>query len=288
LTISKVVNLKQVYVGDNVIWTIKVTNNGPCTARNVIVSDQLPNALKALSYKATRGSFNFQSCEWTIDSLKSGASETLTLVTKVQAKGIITNPVSVRTTTEESDYTNNRAMDSTEGIVLVDLEIKKYSDKTVYTKGDMMYWTIVVTNNGPCTAHGVSVSDVLPSGVRFIRYSASKGTYDVSSGKWNIGKLAKGENVTIRIYCEVLVSGKITNNASVTCDEVDSNSTNNNASATITVKDSPKPIPVKPPHENKAPVKAQVTMKNTGNPLAYLLVAICILIGSVWTRNRRE
>ena len=282
LEISKIVNLKEVYVGENVIWTIKVKNNGPSTAYDIKVVDQLPKALKVIAYKVTKGSFDMNSCVWTIKSLGKGDSAILTLKTKVVGEGIITNPVSVNTTTEESDYTNNKANDTTKSLPIVDLELKKYSDKIVYKKGDKMHWTIVVTNNGPSTAKDVVVSDVLPSGVKFISFKASKGSYDVSTGKWNIGELANGETVFIEIYCKVITAGSITNYATVTSSTKDSNLTNNHDSSTILVNDTPEEpdVPDEPDHP--------VTMHSTGNPLAYLLVAICILVGSFWSRNRKE
>ena len=145
-----------------------------------------------------------------------------------------------------------------------------------------MHWTIVVTNNGPSTAKDVVVSDVLPSGVKFISFKVSKGSYDVSTGKWNIGELANGETVFIEIYCKVITTGSITNYASVTSSTKDSNLTNNHDSSTILVNDTPEEpdVPDEPDHP--------VTMHSTGNPLAYLLVAICILVGSFWSRNRKE
>ena len=274
IEITKVVNFDKVYVGENVIWTIKVKNNGPSTANNVKVSDQLPKGLKVLDAEVTKGSFNMNTYEWTISSLASGDSATLKLTTKVVREGIITNPVSVTTTTEESDYTNNKAKDTTEGIPIVDLSLKKYADKPVYHKGDKMHWTIVVTNYGPSTATDVVVTDVLPSGVKFIRFVASKGTYNPSTGKWNIGKLAKGETATIEIYCNVTAEvGTITNFASVTCNETDSNPDNNNDSATIKVEKAPD-NPVTPP-----------TMHPTGNPILMVVLSLLAIVGVTLRRK---
>ena len=276
----KIVDLKQVYVGENVVWTIRVTNNGPSAARNVKVADQLPDALKVLTAKVTKGKFNKKTCEWTINVLGSGESAILILSTKVVREGIITNPVSVKTTTEESNYTNNKANDTTKAIAVADLELIKDSDKKVYLKGDKMHWIITVINHGPCTARDVVVSDLLPAGVKFTGFKVSKGSYDVSTGIWDIGDLAKGETVSIEIYCIAKVDGIITNHAKVTSSVKDTNLTNNHDSATIKVVSRNHTEPVHPSHP--------VTMKNTGNPLTYLIIAICILFGSFWSRNRKE
>ena len=270
--ITKVVNFEKVYIGENVIWTIKVKNNGPSTAKNVKVSDQLPKGLKVLGAKVTKGSFNMNTYEWTVGSLASGASATLKLTTKVVREGIITNPVSVNTTTKEHDYTNNKANDTTEAIPIVDLALNKYADKSVYHKGEEMHWTITVINYGPSTATGVVVNDVLPSGVKFIRFVASKGSYDASTGKWDIGELAKGESATIEIYCNVTAEvGTITNFASVTCNETDSNPDNNNDSATITVVNDQPPGPPK--------------MHPTGNPVVMVVLSLLAIVGVTLRRK---
>ena len=273
--ITKIVNFDKVYVGENVIWTIKVENNGPSTAKNVRVSDQLPKGLKVLDAKVTQGSFNMNTLEWTVGSLESGESAILKLTTRIVREGIFTNPVSVTTTTKETDYTNNKAKDTTEAIAIVDLSLKKYADKSVYHKGEKMHWTIVVTNHGPSTATGVVVNDVLPSGVKFIRFVASKGAYDPSTGKWDIGRLAKGETATIEIYCNVTAEvGTITNFASVTCNEKDSNPDNNNDSATITVEKVPD-TPVTPP----------ATMHPTGNPIVMVVLSLLAMVGVTLRRK---
>jgi len=272
--IIKLVNLKKVYVGEDVIWTIKVTNNGPSTAKDVVVTDQLPKALKAVSYKVTKGSFNMNSCVWTIKSLANGESAILTLTTKVVGEGIITNPVSVNTTTKESNYTNNKAKNTTKGLPIVDLELIKSSDKPVYKKGDKMFWTIVVINHGPSTAKDVVVSDVMPVGIKFISYKASKGSYDPATGKWDIGELAKGESVVIEMYCEAMATGVITNYANVTSSVKDSNLTNNYDNATITVEDVPEPIPPEPPK-----------MHPTGNPIIMVLLALLAMVGVTLRRK---
>jgi uncharacterized repeat protein (TIGR01451 family) len=264
--ITKVVDKYRVYVGDTVVWTIKVKNNGPSTAKNVKVSDLLPKGLRVLDASVTKGSFNMDTYEWTVNSLAKGASATLKLTTKVVRSGFITNPVSVKTTTKETDYTNNNANDTTQGIPVADLELKKYADKEVYKKGDKMYWTIVVTNHGPSTAKDVVVSDVMPSGVKFLSFKASKGSYDPTTGEWDIGELAKGETVTIVIYCNVTAeNGTITNTAVVTSSTHDSNPKNNKGTATITVEKTQEPVPPK--------------MHPTGNPIVMVVLSLLAIIG---------
>ena len=209
--------------------------------------------------------------------------------------GNITNPVDVTTSTPENDTTNNKANNTTESSAACDLELIKSSDKEVYHVGDEMHWIIKVINHGPSTAEDVVVSDVLPAGVKYIGYKASKGSYAQSSGKWTIGELENGESAVIEIFCKVLKEGVITNNANVTSSTNDTDLSNNYDNATVTVIKNDSPVPPEPTPkptpepENPTPEPAQkeVTMKVTGNPLAYLLIAIFVIFGSFWS-NRKE
>lgn len=196
---------------------------------------------------------------------------------------IITNPVEVDTTTPDSNKTNNKANNTTEAFAIVDLAVTKSSDKVQYHVNDTIRWTITVINNGPCDAHDVLAIDVLPSGVKYESYNASKGSYDNESGKWIIGDLANGESVTMDLYCVALVEGIITNEVNVTCNETDSNLSNNYDNCTVEVIKSETPVPPSP----EKPVEP-ARMLATGNPIAYLIVVIMVLFGSIWIQNRKE
>jgi uncharacterized repeat protein (TIGR01451 family) len=56
LDLTKAVSPSMIGKGDNVTFTLVVTNNGPQTATNVVVTDDLPNELTLLSVSTTQGS----------------------------------------------------------------------------------------------------------------------------------------------------------------------------------------------------------------------------------------
>jgi len=255
-----------------------------------------------VSYTATKGTFDKNTNIWTIGKLDNASTVTLTVVTKVLSVGNITNPVEVNSSTPDSNNTNNNANNTTEASELCDLELVKSSDKTVYYVGDTMHWIIEVVNHGPSPAKGVWVSDVMPSGVKYIGYSASKGDYDKATGNWTIGNLANGEKVTLDIICKVIEPGLITNNANVTGSVNESDLSNNHDNATVKVienvepepkpepKPEPEPLPEPTPEptpEPETPVH-EATMHATGNPLAYLIVAVFAIFGCLWSRRKQE
>jgi uncharacterized repeat protein (TIGR01451 family) len=283
LEIIKEVSSKKVFVGEELYWTIRVTNHGPSAAVNVKVLEDLPDSLRFVKSSATKGTYNKKTNIWTIGKLNSGSSETLVITTEVLRVGNITNPVEVTSTTPDSNKSNNKANNTTEAIAIVDLEVIKNADRYIYHVGDKICWTIIVRNNGPCDAHEVVATDKLPSAVKFSYYKASKGHYDVESGEWYIGDLAKGENVTLELFCVALKVGIITNEVNVTCNETDSNPDNNYDNSTVKVINKTTPVPPEPPKPD-----VPVRMLETGNPIAYLLVALMLMLGSFWIPNRKE
>ena len=82
LELQKTVNNTTPTVGQEVTFTIQVTNKGPNTATGVSVRDVIPSTLTYLSSTATRGSYNNSTNIWTIGTV--GVNETLYLYITVR------------------------------------------------------------------------------------------------------------------------------------------------------------------------------------------------------------
>ena len=174
-----------------------------------------------------------------------------------------------------------------------DLIIKKTVNASSIHIGDSVKWTINVLNNGPCDAHDVLATDILPSGIKYISYSASKGSYDVERGIWTIGNLTIGESVTLDLYCIALDEGLFTNEVNVTSNETDSDISNNYDNSTVEVVKNVTPAPPSPTPSNttnstQKQVAEPAKMLATGNPIAYLIAVILVLFGSTWISNRKR
>ena len=98
-----------IYVGDEVIFIITITNNGPNDAENVIALDKLPEGLGFVSSNASKGTYDFETGIWDIGNLTVGETVTLVITTIAQKEGIIVNNVSVNSTTVDLNMTNNFA-----------------------------------------------------------------------------------------------------------------------------------------------------------------------------------
>lgn len=106
-------------------------------------------------------------------------------------------------------------------------------------------YTVTVVNNGPNTATGVTVTDVLPPGVNFVTAGSTAGC--ASNGgtvTCPVGTLNSGASFVVTIVANSTVSGAVTNVAGVIANEADGTMSNNSASVSTTISGgSPPPVP---------------------------------------------
>ena len=107
LEIHIVADKSEIYVGDNIVYTVTVINNGPSDAINTIANILIPNALSILSYNATKGTFDITSGNWSIGNLTNGEKVVLTFVAKALNEGNSTVYVNVTSETFEVILENN-------------------------------------------------------------------------------------------------------------------------------------------------------------------------------------
>ncbi|MBO6792303.1 MAG: DUF2341 domain-containing protein [Balneolaceae bacterium] len=144
-----------------------------------------------------------------------------------------------------------------------DLEITKAVSNSNPVVGEAITYTVTLTNPGEYIASGVQVTDLLPSGVNFSSATPSQGTYNSSSGIWNIGTLAAGDTTTVTLTINATVnSGEtgntIINSASITkLNETDPELNNNSASVGITVVPESADIAVSKIVDDSTPIEGQ-------------------------------
>src|SRR5439155_652939 len=112
--------------------------------------------------------------------------------------------------------------------------ISKSDGKSTAVPGTDVTYTITVTNNGPGTVNGATVSDVLPDGTSYV----SGGSYDSGSNSvsFTTGTLAKGDHqdFTLTLHINPSATGKLINDATVAPPTTvsDTNNTNDTADDT--------------------------------------------------------
>jgi uncharacterized repeat protein (TIGR01451 family) len=122
----------------------------------------------------------------------------------------------------------------------VDLAITKAVDDAMPNEGVSINYTVVAVNNGPNTATGVEVTDLLPAGVTFQSSTTTQGTYTSGTGVWALGTIANAASDTLTITATVDAGTggtTIVNTAAATAvDQSDGNPFNDSGSASIMVQ----------------------------------------------------
>lgn len=233
LTISKIVDNNLPNLGDIITYTIKVQNAGPDNAENVYVDDTWPSGLSFLSATPSQGTFNPATYRWTIGTIAHGASATLTILAKTLQTGLITNTATVFSTTTDPHPDDDSSSVDVNVQPVIDLAVTKTVNNPTPNVGQNVVFSITVTNNGPSAATGVIVNDLLPVGLQFVSANPQSGTYNSSTGIWNIGNLAAGSTLLMAITATVTQTGQITNTAAATGNENDHDPTNNEDSVSL-------------------------------------------------------
>ena len=105
IEVTKTTTATQAVPGGTLNYTITVTNAGPSSATNVVVTDTLPAGLTLISATPSQGTCNAVnpvSCN--LGTILNGGSATITLSTQVTAtSGTITNSASVTSTEGDTD-----------------------------------------------------------------------------------------------------------------------------------------------------------------------------------------
>jgi uncharacterized repeat protein (TIGR01451 family) len=241
ISIIKSVNVTgTVLNGDIIAYTIVVTNHGPNSTTNLIVTDVLDPRLIYISSNATQGNYNYSTSNWTIGNLNNGDTVVLDIIVQLNGTGNIDNVANL-TVDENNNGNNNTGVNVTnitvEPVVNISI-VKSVNVSGKIFNGALIKYTITITNHGMDDATSVNVIDNLDSRLTYINSIVSQGSYDDKTGNWNIGNLSIGANAKLEIFAKVNGIGNISNTVNLTVDQ--KNIGDNSSSTSINVVSSPK------------------------------------------------
>ena len=239
ITMIKKSNLTDnAHVGDLVNFTIEITNMGPSKATGVNITDSLPNGLVYVdsgnNITGNKGKYSkidgIESVEWNIGNLTKGSKALVWVVVNVTTNGTFTNVAGV-TSNENKTGTSNETNITVDPVV--NLTVVKYSDVIGNASvGDLVNFTIVVTNNGPSNATMVNITDELNSAFEFVNASGNAKSDENNVVKWIIPKIVGGNSTSVWVQVRVKANGTFTNVAVAKAKE---NDTEFNNETNITV-----------------------------------------------------
>jgi uncharacterized repeat protein (TIGR01451 family) len=272
--------------GEPMTYRLTVTNNGPSTATGVTAVDDLPDGVVFESVSSSQGTAQHAEGRVTasLGTLKPGASATVDIVVRIQADQTepIENDATVDGAEPDPDPGNNYDDETTQISPLIDLTIDKIDDPPTVVAGQELTYTLLVTNNGPSVATGVTATDTLPSGVAFQSAAVSQGSVDQTAGvvTADVGTLAPGGSATVTIVTLVDPdqASDLVNVAEVRGNEEEANPTDNQDSEAtdvtnrvdlaVTKLDTPDPVVA------GTELTYEIVVSNNGPSLATGVVAI--------------
>ena len=199
--------------GDQLSFTLNLTNSGNRTAEQVEVVDPLPSALTVVD--APGADISGQRVSWSVGELAPGASRELRLQVRVPVDTADATRVSNQASASSahlqpvvSDWpATPEPADPVVFEVVAEPEFASFS-KRVETPdaevnpGDVLRYTLSATNTGAAAAEQLRVVDPLPQELTLVD-AESDGQLQGDELIWNVGELPRGESISLSFRARV-------------------------------------------------------------------------------------
>jgi uncharacterized repeat protein (TIGR01451 family) len=213
-------------------YDLQVVNHGPSAAHNVVITDQVPAGLTILSAVAPVGSCNVgvagsSPTVCTFDTIPDGGVRDMTITVEAlpDTRGLIINDASVSSDTADPDNSNDLATEDTTVEGQADLEVDKTRTSVEVVAGAEVDYQMTVTNNGPSTATGVELVDVLDPWMTFMSSNPACVENPTGTLTCALGELDPGEStvvfLTVKLDPATPHGTGVNNTATVSGNEVD-------------------------------------------------------------------
>ncbi|MFC1714883.1 hypothetical protein ACFL6S_14540 [Candidatus Poribacteria bacterium] len=249
LVVAKLDSPDPVLAGAGLTYEVTVTNNGPSTAQDVTLLDNLPTEVELVGASITYGSGTWApiglpptAVSFQFGALDPGDHVEVSIDVKVLPSvpdgTTITNTATASYSTPDPVPGDEVVTEDTLVEAEADLAIMKTSSQDTYGPSDTIVYTVTIKNLGPSDAQDVVIVDTLPAPKKKVIYKFDTGgcTYDKGAHTLtcNVGTLGAGEEFSFDIHVVTKGSlGIITNTAMVSSSTGDSIPGNNTATKDV-------------------------------------------------------
>ena len=233
-------------VGNDLIYTVSLTNYGPSPATGVIITNILPPAAD-LAGVSNNFSGNFASnngvLTFSTNTLAVGKGFSFNITVMPASQGTFTNAFIAISDQLESSTNNATNIVTTVNEASADLGVSLNVFPNPVVAGDFVTITVVATNTGPSIGAGTTVTNYLPAGLVVTASSASTGWTVTGSGGTNVmsGSLPANASATLTLTAQATnaFGATVTDNAVVASPIYDPFKLDNFASFKIVINPAP-------------------------------------------------
>jgi len=226
-------------VGVPYTYTIDVKSVGALGASNVRLTDVIPSSATFVSVTTSQGSCSgVTTVTCNLGNIAADAKATVLLTVTPNVAGGLTNSASVvANETEPNTRNNSGGVWSYVAGASADVSLSLGASASTVKRLSNLTYTATIKNNGPSTATAVSVTDTLPTSMKFVSASSTQGSCSGTGYiTCSLGSMVNGATATVKIVVQPQSTGKYTNTVYVNSANTDNNNLNNLSSVTTTVK----------------------------------------------------
>jgi uncharacterized repeat protein (TIGR01451 family) len=214
----------QFQVGDAVAFTITISNLGPGIPFNITGSDVVPTGFSVFGWSSSGVEaapfYNPGTGIWTLGTLFPGHSAILSIFATAISGGSFTNTATITGASVTDPNPGNNSARVAVGVaqptLLADLAVVKFADHSSVTVGDLVTFTMVVSNGGPAFASNVLVPEQLSPGWSFVGVSnGPNSSFDFVNQQWTILNLSPHASEVLALQAQAVSTGFISNRVDV-------------------------------------------------------------------------
>lgn len=218
--------------GDEVTYSINVTNNGNIALNNISIVDPIPAGTTYIDATASDNAvFSSNTLEWNV-GVAVGTTKSVTFRVRVNddLTGVasIKNRATITDSDNPSDPPKNPESPETDTDQITSYAVSKtlvagLNGNGKIEPGAELTYAITVTNKGNVLLNNIAIEDIVPTGTVYITGSADNaGILDGNTLKWNIdipvGTTPKAVSFKVKVNTDLTLIPSISNTATITDD----------------------------------------------------------------------